>query len=145
MKREKFSPELLGIRLAKAAMGFLTLAAIMLFTSEVGVCQGDSHKAVVNDLNILAQKAQQYFKTQGNSSLAPSDTGNADGSYSISNDGAAPVGPDYSPGSTAAATSASAQTLYIVGCGKSTGKDGANAIKAYAAVTPDGVTIHVLN
>jgi hypothetical protein len=150
MRHESLVPELNGTRLARTVAGILTIAAMTLLMANVGTGQGGNHDAVANDLNNLARKAQEYYKTQGNSSFAgfaldASDTGNANGSYSIYDGGTPPVGSGYIPGSTAAASLASAQMLYIVGCGKAKGKDGMNPIKVYATVTPAGVTLTDLN
>ena len=150
MRHEPSIPKGVGIRLRKTMAGLFAVLAVMFLMSEIGISQGGGHDALANDLKVLATKAQEYYKTQGNSSfagfaLAASDTGNADGSFSIYDGGAPPVGANFLPGSTAAASPASSQTLYIVGCGKQAGKDGMNPIKIYATVTPSGVTLTDLN
>jgi len=136
--------------LTRTVIGLLAIAAMTLLMANAGVGQGSNHDAIANDLNNLAKKAQEYYKTQGNSSFAgfaldASDTGNANGSYSIYDGGAPPVGSNALPGSTTAASAASAQTLYIVSCGKDQGKDGINPIKVVATITADGVMLTDLN
>ncbi len=150
MRHQSLVPKSIGTRMAQMVVELLAVSAVTLLMSEIGLGQGGNHDAVANDLNNLAKKAQDYYKTQGNSSfagfaLAATDTGNANGSYSIYDGSAPPVGADFMPGSTTAASAASSQTLYIVGCGKDKGKDGMNPIKLCATVTAAGVTITDLN
>ena len=108
--------------------------------------------AVVNDLNNLASKAQQYWRKPaemggGNRSFAnfyldARDTGNANGSYSLF--ASAPTGVIYVLGNSAPITGATTE-LYIIGCGKETGNDPAGPVKVYSRVTPGSVWSHVLN
>ncbi|RMG64712.1 MAG: hypothetical protein D6715_09280 [Calditrichaeota bacterium] len=107
---------------------------------------------VIADLNNLAAKAQRYYRTPkamgggGQNfkgfALSPLDTGNANGSYSLST--SKPSGASYVAGSTAA-ISGNAQTIYIVGSGTETGDDGSNKVKAFVKVTPDSIVATKLN
>ena len=113
----------------------------------------DANRAqVISDLNNLAAKAQRFYRTPGSMggggqdfntfAVSALDTGNANGSYSVTT--TAPSGTAYVPGSVTA-VSASAQTIYIVGCGTEKGDDATNKVKAYVTVTPDNVTASKLN
>jgi Tfp pilus assembly protein PilE len=124
----------------------------------VGVTQFKSsavdsnRQAVIGDLVNLAAKAQRFYRTPTSLAgggqnfntfyLTASDTGNANGSYSVTTD--APTALTYSAGSVTA-VSASASTIYIVGCGKETGNDATNKVKVYATVTADNITTSILN
>ena len=113
----------------------------------------DANRAqVISDLNNLAAKAQRFYRTPGSMggggqdflafSISALDTGNANGSYSVTT--TAPTGQAYVAGSTTA-VAASAQTVYIVGCGTEKGDDATNQVKAFVTVTPDNVTAQKLN
>ncbi len=124
----------------------------------VGVTQFKSsavdsnRQAVIGDLINLAAKAQRYYRTPTslagggqdfqNFYLTATDTGNANGSYSLAT--SAPSDNSYVAGSTSAISS-SATTIYIVGCGKETGNDGSNKVKVYATVSADNITTSILN
>ncbi|MFQ5583394.1 MAG: hypothetical protein ACE5GL_03040 [Calditrichia bacterium] len=113
----------------------------------------DANRAqVISDLNNLAAKAQRFYRTPTSMggggqdfntfAISPLDTGNANGSYSVTT--TQPSGASYVAGSTSAISS-SAQTVYIVGCGKETGDDGSNNVKAYVTVTPQSIAATKLN
>lgn len=126
------------------------MAAMFLMLGLTATSNAQDDDQLVNDLKGIAAKAQSYYTSQGNSSfsgfaLSADDTGNADGSFSISAGDSAPTGAEYVPGSTNAADQSSAQTLYIIGCGKTVGKDGVNPTKVYVIVTPTDVTVTDLN
>jgi Tfp pilus assembly protein PilE len=141
--------QLLLIVLGVIIVGIAIAVGISMFKSNA---QSSNRDQVINDLNNLAAKAQQYYRKPtamggggqdfNGFKLAPVDTGNANGSYSLSS--SAPTALTYSPGDTTS-ISVSAQTIYIVGCGKEKGNDGTNPVKAYATVTPDNVKTTVLN
>jgi hypothetical protein len=111
-----------------------------------------NRSAVSSDLTNLASKAQRYYRTPvelggggqnfKNFALSPLDTGNANGSYSLST--TEPTGTAYVRGSTDPITD-DAQTIYIIGCGKEKGDDGINPVKHFAKVTPDSIRIVKLN
>ena len=145
MKHESLAPKSTRTLMTRALVSFLVIIAITMLLAEAGIGQGSNHDAVVNELNNLAEKAQMYYKIQGNSlfaafALEAIDTGTADGSYSIYYGSAPPIGANYVPSSTAAAGTASGQTLYTVGCGKDQYEDGTNPIKVFATVTVDSKT-----
>jgi len=113
----------------------------------------DANRAqVISDLNNLAAKAQRYYRTptsmggggQDFNGFAVSalDTGNANGSYSVTTTG--PSGATFVAGSVTA-LSAAAQTIYLVGCGKEDGDDNTNKVKAYVTVTPTSIAATKLN
>ncbi|MBN2008338.1 hypothetical protein JW960_03210 [candidate division KSB1 bacterium] len=124
----------------------------------VGVTQFKSsavdsnRQAVIGDLINLAAKAQRYYRTPTslagggqnfqNFYLSATDTGNANGSYSITT--TAPTALTKVAGSMTAVSS-SASTIYIVGCGNELGNDATNEVKAYATVTADNITTVILN
>lgn len=104
------------------------------------------------DLERLGSLAQEYYKAPAsmaggagnfeNFALSPADTGNDDGSFIVST--RPPNDADFSRGSTAPISS-STQIIYIIGCGKEIGNNNRQPVKAYATVTPDSVTIAVMN
>jgi Tfp pilus assembly protein PilE len=142
--------QLLLIVLGVIIVGIAIAVGISMFKSNA---QSSNRDQVINDLNNLAAKAQQYYRKPtamggggqdfNGFKLAPVDTGNANGSYSLS--ATAPTGTTFVPGDTSSGITSSAQTIYIVGCGKEKGNDGTNPVKAYATVTPDNVKTTVLN
>lgn len=112
----------------------------------------DANRAqVISDLNNLAAKAQRYYRTPGSMggggqdyngfAVSALDTGNANGSYSVT--ATAPSGTAYVGGG--GSISSSAQTIYIVGCGTEKGDNATDMVKAYVTVTPDNVTATKLN
>ncbi len=141
--------QLLLIVLGVIIVGIAIAVGISMFKSNA---QSSNRDQVINDLNNLAAKAQQYYRKPtamggggqdfNGFKLAPVDTGNANGSYSLST--SAPTLNSFVPGDTTSIPG-SAQTIYIVGCGKEKGNDGTNPVKAYATVTPDNVKTTVLN
>jgi len=122
----------------------------------VGVTQFKSgavesnRQSMISDILNYAAKAQRFYRTPTalaggsqdfqNFSLAAVDTGNANGSYSITT--TQPSGTGFVAGSIAS-ISAAAQTIYIVGCGVE--QNGGAYVKAYATVTADDITTTVLN
>lgn len=124
----------------------------------VGVTQFRSNavdqnrQAVISDVVNWAAKAQRYYRTPtslagggqdfNGFALSAVDTGNANGSYSVT--ATAPSGATYVKGSTSGISS-SASTVYIVGCGKETGNNGSTPVKVYATVTADAISTTILN
>ncbi len=124
----------------------------------VGVTQFKSsaidsnRQAVIGDLINYAAKAQRFYRTPTSLAgggqdfqsfyLTAVDTGNANGSYSITT--TTPSGNTYVGGSVTAVSSSST-TIYVVGCGKETGNDASNNVKVYATVTADNITTSILN
>ena len=143
--------QLLLIVLGVIIVGIAIAVGISMFKSNA---QSSNRDQVINDLNNLAAKAQQYYRKPASMAgggqsftgffLAAVDTGNANGSYSVSPQGTVPSGIAYVMGSTTAAT-ASPDSIYIVGCGKELGNNGTSTVKAYTAVTQSGATATVLN
>ncbi len=143
--------QLLLIVLGVIIVGIAIAVGISMFRSNA---QSSNRDQVINDLNNLAAKGQQYFRKPtsmaggGQSfvgfALAPVDTGNANGSYSISTGASAPTGATFVAGLNDTNTT-NANVLYIVGCGKELGNDGTNPVKAYAIDSANSVTVRVLN
>jgi Tfp pilus assembly protein PilE len=141
--------QLLLIVLGVIIVGIAIAVGISMFKSSA---VDANRSAVSSDLTNLASKAQRYYRTPvelggGGQNfkgfkLSPLDTGNANGSYSLST--TEPNVPDYVPGDTASIT-VDAQTIYIIGCGKEKGDDATNPVKHYAVVTPDAIQIKRLN
>lgn len=112
-----------------------------------------NRQAVISDLLNYATKAQQYYRTpaqMGGGSLnfqgfhlSAIDSGNANGSYSVSN-GSAPTGAGFVPGSVAPVSS-SASSVYIIGCGKEKGENKSTPVKCYIEVTADNFQTNILN
>jgi Tfp pilus assembly protein PilE len=142
--------QLLLIVLGVIIVGIAIAVGISMFKSNA---QSSNRDQVINDLNNLAAKAQQYFRKPTamagggqaftNFSLAPVDTGNANGSYSLS--GSTPSGVTFVAGSVAVPTLSNPDTLYIVGCGTEIGNNGTDKVKAYTAVSQNGAQTVVLN
>ena len=105
---------------------------------------------VISDLLNYAAKAQRFYKTPtalagggqdfNGFFLAAVDTGNANGSYSVT--ATQPSGASYVAGAVTPISS-SADSIYIVGCGKE--QNASNYVKAYATVTSDNIVTTVLN
>lgn len=143
--------QLLLIILGVIIVGIAVAVGITMFTAGARDANRD---AVINDLVNLAAKAQQYYRrpvamgggerTFNNFRLSATDTGNANGSYSLA--ATPPTGTGYVPGSTDSLPGIGAGPIYIVGCGKEDGDDGTNPVKVFVTVTADeaGVT-QVLN
>ncbi len=142
--------QLLLIVLGVIIVGIAIAVGISMFKSNA---QSSNRDQVINDLNNLAAKAQQYFRKPTamagggqsftNFSLAPVDTGNANGSYSLS--GTVPTGITFAAGSNAIPSLSNPDTLYIVGCGTELGNDQSAKVKAYTSVSQNGATTVVLN
>ncbi|MCL5267958.1 MAG: hypothetical protein M1469_07635 [Bacteroidetes bacterium] len=122
--------------------------------------QSSNRDQVINDLNNLAAKAQQYYRKPtsmagGGQSFAgfwltPADTGNANGSYAITT--SAPTTGTYATFTYSTGTAADSvtggpgvTTMYITGLGTEKGNTGANHVEATVTITPDQATSVVQN
>ena len=142
--------QLLLIVLGVIIVGIAIAVGISMFKSNA---QSSNRDQVINDLNNLAAKAQQYYRKPTSMAgggqdfngfgLALVDTGNANGSYSVT--ATQPTGLTYVAGDSAKVNGANTQTIYIVGCGKEKGNDNTNPVKAYITVTSDVANAAVLN
>jgi len=141
--------QLLLIVLGVIIVGIAIAVGVTMFQSSA---VDANRQAVISDLANLAAKAQRYYRTPSelgggsqsfdNFALSPLDTGNANGSYSLTT--SKPTDVSYVKGSIDPVTNTSG-TVYIVGCGKETGNDGTNPVKAYITVTPTSMSTSILN
>jgi len=141
--------QLLLIVLGVIIVGIAIAVGVTMFQSSA---VDANRQAVISDLANLAAKAQRYYRTPSelgggsqsfdNFALSPLDTGNANGSYSLTTE--QPTDVNYVKGSIDPVTNTSG-TVYIVGCGKETGNDGTNPVKAYITVTPTSMSTSILN
>ena len=146
--------QLLLIVLGVIIVGIAIAVGISMFKSNA---QSSNRDQVINDLNNLAAKAQQYYRKPTSmagggqsfylfgvgSGLSATDTVNANGSYY------------FGPDSTTAAsgvrtqiTTANEQNLYIYGVGTEAGNSASVAggkVAAIVHVTQNGVTTSVVN
>ena len=147
--------QLLLIVLGVIIVGIAIAVGISMFKSNA---QSSNRDQVINDLNNLAAKAQQYYRKPtamagGGQSfvgfwLAPVDTGNANGSYTTTMPGPFTAGTyvTFTPATGTPTDSVSTpQTMYIVGQGTEIGNDGKNKVEAAATITQNGVQTTVLN
>jgi len=144
--------QLLLIILGVIIVGIAVAVGINMFT---GGARDANRDAVINDLVNLAAKAQQFYRRPqslgggensfGGFKLNASDTGNANGSYSVTD--TEPADADYVAGDTTrVGTLGSALgTIFIVGCGKEIGNDGVNQVKAFIRVSATAQPSAVLN
>jgi hypothetical protein len=141
--------QLLLIVLGVVIVGVAIAVGITLFKSNAEATNRDQ---VISDLENLGSVAQQYYRKPasfgggegnfGNFSLPPLDTGNGNGSFSLST--SLPSGTDYVAGSVTA-ISGPEQTIYIIGCGNELGDNGIDPVKAMLKVTADTLQVTVLN
>ena len=148
--------QLLLIVLGVIIVGIAIAVGISMFKSNA---QSSNRDQVINDLNNLAAKAQQYFRKPlsmagGGQSfagfgLAPIDTGNANGLYSIAgvgNPATAPTLGNYAvSANTGAPGSAQDTSLIITGWGTEVGNNASYKVEAYITVTPNAQFTTVLN
>ncbi len=142
--------QLLLIILGVIIVGIAVAVGITMFT---GGARDANRDQVINDLVNLSAKAQQFYRRPtamgggGNSfnnfQLTIADTGNANGSYSVTP--TLPSGTAFVAGDTTRYTGAAAGPVYIVGCGKETGNNAAENVKAYITVGPVTSGTLVLN
>ena len=147
--------QLLLIVLGVIIVGIAVAVGINMFSSSAVDANRD---AVTADLAHLASKAQQHYKkptTMGGGgndfnafTLGTLDQSNTNGAYRLTT--TAPTAASLATAAPAAAAAntaiaAAAQTIYIVGYGTETGRDGTNLTMAFATVTPNAITTSVLN
>ena len=147
--------QLLLIVLGVIIVGIAIAVGISMFKSNA---QSSNRDQVINDLNNLGAKAQQYFRKPTSmagggqsfvnfgvpptySGLSSTDTSNANGRYAVLAAAGTPTFPFT--GSSAGATVA--DSVLIVGVGTEKGNDGTNPVQAYVAVTSSGMITHVQN
>ena len=133
--------QLLLIILGVIIVGIAVAVGITMFT---GGARDANRDQVINDLVNLSAKSQQFYRRPfamgggGNSfvnfQLTIADTGNANGSYSVTS--TLPSGTAGVPGDTARYVGSAAGPLYIVGCGKELGNNNLQNVKAYITVNP---------
>lgn len=141
--------QLLLIVLGVVIVGIAIAVGVTMFRSNA---QSSDRDQVVSDLENLGSKAQQYYRKPlsfaGGSNdflnfrLTPLDTGNGNGSYSITT--TEPTDAGFVSGSLTPISSSS-QLLYIVGSGKETGDNGTDPVKASMMVTKDSLMVTILN
>ena len=144
--------QLLLIVLGVIIVGIAIAVGISMFKSNA---QSSNRDQVINDLNNLAAKAQQYYRKPtsmagGGQSfvgfgLAPVDTGNANGSYVVTNTAPTrntPVTTGWEGDTTSSNT---ASVCYILGTGKELGSDGKNPVQACAIDSANSISVVVLN
>jgi hypothetical protein len=141
--------QLLLIVLGVIVVGIAIAVGITMFRSNT---QSSNRDQIISDLERLGSIAQEYYKKPISMAggaydfkgfaLSATDTGNADGSFKPStsppND-ADPMRGSISPIGT------STQEIYLIAYGKELGNNNRQAVKAYAAVTPDSVSITIMN
>jgi hypothetical protein len=141
--------QLLLIVLGVVVVGIAIAVGITMFKSN---SQSSDRDQVVSDLENLGSKAQQYYRKPLsfaggsydflNFRLMPLDTGNGNGSYSLTT--TEPTDAGFVPGNLTPISSSS-QLIYIVGSGKETGNNGIDPVKAYMTVTKDSLLVTILN
>ena len=152
--------QLLLIVLGVIIVGIAIAVGISMFKSNA---QSSNRDQVINDMNNLAAKAQQFYRKPtamaggGQSfgapsasipgfTLAPVDTGNANGSYYVTDASTFTAGAYKAPPTTHSATTVGqVDSVYIVGVGTEVGNDGTNKVEAVTTVTQNGAQTTVLN
>ena len=148
--------QLLLIVLGVIIVGIAIAVGISMFKSNA---QSSNRDQVINDLNNLAAKAQQYFRKPtsmaggqqsfGGFALAPVDTSNANGLYSIAAVGGSPTAPtlgNYSASvSTGSPNTPADSVLIISGWGTEQGKNTNYKVQAYVTITPSSANATVVN
>jgi len=145
--------QLLLIVLGVIIVGIAVAVGINMFSSSAVDANRD---AITADLAHLGSKAQQHYKkptTMGGGgndfngfTLGTLDQSNTNGAYRLAT--SAPTSlVTAAPAATTSNTSISGSnsTIYIVGYGTETGRDGTNLVMAYATVTASGITTTILN
>jgi len=142
--------QLLLLVLGVIIVGIAVAVGLNMFSSSAVDANRD---AVTSDLTHLSSKAQQHYKkptTMGGGNndfngftLGTLDTLNSNGGFRLSTTVPNTLVAAIPAGSIA--IGAASQTVYIVGYGTETGRDGTNLVMAYATVTPSGITTTILN
>ena len=127
-------------------------ALVPVSTIFLSTAMQNNRDAIINDMLNLSAKSQRYYRTPaqiggGSDSydgfaLSPSDTGNANGSFSLST--TEPTGVAFVPGSTTA-LSGSNGVFYVVGCGKELGDNRSTPVKCYIKITKSTTNVTILN
>lgn len=141
--------QLLLIVLGVIIVGVAIAVGITLFKSHA---ESSNRDQVVSDLENLGSVAQQYYRKPVSFggggydfkgfNLAPLDTGNGNGSYSVST--TLPSGAGFVAGNTTT-ISGPEQRIYITGCGKELGFNSSDPVKAFLTVTADSLNVVILN
>ncbi len=151
--------QLLLIVLGVIIVGIAIAVGISMFKSNAQTSNCDQ---LINDLNNLAAKAEQYFRKPtamaggGQSfyafTLAPIDTINGNGMYAITAIGsgsttAPTLGAYPTSGSinTSSGTVAADTMIQLCGWGNELGNDGIQKVQAWVLVTNNVIQAHVLN
>ncbi len=155
--------QLLLIVLGVIIVGIAIAVGISMFKSNA---QSSNRDQVINDMNNLAAKAQQYYRkptamagggqsfcpandaTIPGFTLAPVDTGNANGSYFVEASGTFTTGTPLASVPTSrgiAAGTGQLDSLYIIGIGTEVGNNGTDKVQAVTKVTQNGAQTIVLN
>lgn len=150
--------QLLLIVLGVIIVGISVAVGINMFSSSAVDANRD---AVTADLAHLGSKAQQHFKkptTMGGGggefdgfTLGALDSANTNGNYRLTTAAAtaatkaANATAAVAVGATTIAATANATTIYIIGYGTETGRDGTNLTQAYAEINSTGIVTTVVN
>ncbi|MCL4539091.1 MAG: hypothetical protein M1378_05740 [Bacteroidetes bacterium] len=147
--------QLLLIVLGVIIVGIAIAVGISMFKSNA---QSSNRDQVINDLNNLAAKAQQYYRKPtamagggqsfGGFTMAAVDTGNANGGYWVNGTpGTAGTytAPPATMGGTVGAVGTALDSIYIWGVGTELGNNGSNKVEAVTKVTANGATTIVCN
>ena len=139
--------QLLLIVLGVIIVGIAIAVGISMFKSNA---QSSNRDQVINDLNNLAAKAQQFYRKPtsmagGGQSfvgfiLASIDTSNANGLYAVTDSTTAPAA--YAASTYSAET---ATKMYITGWGTEVGNDGTNKVEAVVMITNNAINTRVVN
>jgi len=146
--------QLLLIVLGVIIVGIAIAVGISMFKSNATTSNRDQ---VINDLNNLAAKAQQFYRTPNSMAgggetftgfkLDSIDVVNGNGSYTCTS--TLPTGivavSTTASSDTGSITAANCQTLYLEGYGTEIGRDGVNHVFAYVTVNANTITATVLN
>lgn len=153
--------QLLLIVLGVIIVGIAIAVGISMFKSNA---QSSNRDQVINDLNNLAAKAQQYFRkptamagggqsftnfgvpstsTPGVQGLSSTDTVDANGHYAVLATAGVPTFPFTTYGTATA--NATKDSCVIVGVGTEIGNDGTNPVQAYVTVTNNTIYTTVQN
>ncbi len=149
--------QLLLIVLGVIIVGIAIAVGISMFKSNAVSSNRDQ---VINDLNNLAAKAQQYWRKPTSMAgggqdfagfwLTTSDTGNANGSYAVVSQ--APTAGTFANFTHSTGTAADSvtggpgvTTMYITGQGTEIGNNGTNPVEVTVTVTPNSTQAVVQN
>jgi Tfp pilus assembly protein PilE len=148
--------QLLLIVLGVIIVGIAIAVGISMFKSNA---QSSNRDQVINDLNNLAAKAQQYYRKPtamagggqsfGGFSMAAVDTSNANGRYWVTATDPGPAGTyvtiPAAMGGTVGTVGVALDSIYICGVGTEVGNNNINNTEAVTVVTQNGATTKVLN